>query len=237
MRVVPPKGPVVACWSAKGGSGTSVVAVTLALLTARSSSKEVLLVDLGDDQPSILGGPQPSGPGVHDWLKADAEPEAFDRLAVERSPGVRLVTRGKDSDAHPPERLVEALLRQETPVVVDCGRPGDELGLAVAGAAALSLLVMRPCFLALRRAAECPLRPTGLVVVDEPGRVLDPRDVAESLGFQKVTRIPWNPAIARAVDAGSLTRVPRSLVRSVRPLAEDIELEQERRRWTRDSGT
>ena len=54
------------CWSAKGGSGTTVVAAALALVLARQ--QPTTLVDLAGDIPAALGLPQPSGPGVADWL-------------------------------------------------------------------------------------------------------------------------------------------------------------------------
>lgn len=207
---------LVACWSAKGGSGATVVAAALALLRARSAPEATLLVDLGGDLPTVLGAPPPTGPGVLDWLAAEAEPDALDRLAVEVGDGLRLVPRGSAACTGGGERLVQALADRGR-VVVDCGPPRGALGVAVAAAAATSLLVMRPCFLALRRAAEAGVRPTGLVVVEEYGRVLGRRDLAESLGVATVARVPWDPAVARAVDAGTLaSRLPRSLVRGLR---------------------
>ena len=50
---------LVACWSAKGGSGTTVVAAALAAVLARSSSSGAVLVDQGDPGTScyvILAG-------------------------------------------------------------------------------------------------------------------------------------------------------------------------------------
>src|SRR5437667_331223 len=75
-----------------------------------------------------------------------------------------------------------AALSGPGPVVVDCGSSGSPAGLAVAGVASLSLLVVRPCFLALRRAAAAPVRPSAVVLVDEPGRSLGRRDVEDALG-------------------------------------------------------
>lgn len=83
-------------------------------------------------------------------------------------------------------------------------------------AAPRSLLVIRPCYLALRHALTSPLRPTGLVVMDEPGRSLGARDVAEVLGVPVVAEVPVESATARAVDAGLLVaRLPRGLARAV----------------------
>ena len=78
----------------------------------------------------------------------------------------------------------------------------------------MTLLVIRPCYLALRRALhlEVTTGAAGVVVVSEPGRALDAWDVADITGLAVVTTIPVTPAIARAVDAGILaTRMPKEL--------------------------
>ena len=63
----------IACWSAKGGSGTTVVAIALATMRGRESQDGgALLVDLAGDCPSAMGVPEPNGPGVSDWLAAGA---------------------------------------------------------------------------------------------------------------------------------------------------------------------
>src|SRR4029077_15627189 len=95
---------------------------------------------------------------------------------------------------------------------------GSPAGLAVAGVASLSLLVVRPCFLALRRAAAAPVRPSPVVLVDEPGRSLGRRDVEDALGAPVRAEVRWDPAVARSVDAGLLsTRLPRTLERALGP--------------------
>jgi hypothetical protein len=64
---------------------------------------------------------------------------------------------------------------------------------------------------ALRRAARAPHRPTAVVLVNEPGRVLGGADV-ERLVRAPVTQIEIDPAVARLVDTGVLMgRIPRSL--------------------------
>ena len=44
-----------------------------------------------------------------------------------------------------------------------------------------SLLVIRPCYLALMRAQRLGVRPHGIVLVDEPGRALGPDDSPATL--------------------------------------------------------
>ena len=75
---------VIACWSVKGGSGTSVVAASLALILAeRSQPPGALLVDLAGDAAAVLGLAEPAT-GVREWLAAGDTAPA-DSLAVSRS--------------------------------------------------------------------------------------------------------------------------------------------------------
>ena len=209
---------LVAVWSVKGGSGTTVVAASLGLLLAATDGRGVTLVDLGGDQPAALGVPDPSGPGVADWLAAgdDVATDSLRRLEIEVSPGLRLIPRGsRPATGGSGERLAAAL-GGERHAVVDCGPPESPVGLAVAGAAGLSLLVLRPCYLALRRALAVPLRPSGVILVREDGRSLSGRDVEDVLGVPVRAEVAWHPSIARQVDAGLLaTRLPRALAREL----------------------
>jgi len=59
---------LVACWSVKGGVGTTVVAASLALLLARRVGPGVVLADLAGDGPAVLGLPEPDSPGLAGWL-------------------------------------------------------------------------------------------------------------------------------------------------------------------------
>ena len=213
---------LIACWSVKGGSGTTVVAATLALILARSSASGAVAVDLGGDLPAVLGLPEPEGPGIADWLRADADvlPDALRRLEVDAGRALRLLPRGSGPlPGDGGERLASALCGPGQ-VVVDCSSGSEPVGLAVAASASLSLLVLRPCYLALRRALAAPLRPSGVILVDEPGRSLGRADVEEILGVPVRARVAWDHAVARSVDAGLLgARVPRGLERALRQAA------------------
>jgi MinD-like ATPase involved in chromosome partitioning or flagellar assembly len=216
---------LVACWSAKGGSGTTVVAVALATLLARPSGSS-LLVDLAGDVPAVLGLPEPSGAGVHDWLAAgDAVPtDALSRLEVAGPAGVRVVPRGASSDEGAADGrgdVLAALLASDPrPVVVDCGSQPCGAARTIAASASVSLLVLRPCYLALRRAAAFPLRPSGVVLVQDDGRTLTPADIEAVLDVPVRAVVAVDPAIAVAVDTGSLAdRLPRRLQRSLRRAA------------------
>lgn len=205
------------CWSVKGGSGTTVVAAALALLHAES--RPTIVVDLGGDLPATLGMAEPGGPGVSEWLRSPAADQAgLLRLAEPVGAALHVLPRGNGPLAlgRWPE-LVDALGRSGHEVVVDAGMqlPPDQFGTD-----AISLLVTRACYLALRRAAQATARPTGVIVLSEPGRVLSARDIEHTVGAPVVAQIPWDPAVARAVDAGLLaTRVPVSLQQTLRRAA------------------
>ncbi|MDX6200076.1 MAG: hypothetical protein QOJ79_3227, partial [Actinomycetota bacterium] len=163
---------LIACWSVKGGSGTSVAAATLALVLARSPGGAVL-VDCGGDSPAVLGVANPPGEGVVAWATGDAPRDSLWRIATDVAPGLVLLPAGpvRWAGGAAGERLAAAL-DDRRPVVVDCGAAGAPLGQALAGVATVSLLVIRPCYLALRRALEAPLRPSSVLLLDEPGRSL-----------------------------------------------------------------
>ena len=208
---------MILCWAAKGGSGTTVVACALALGSAHG--QPTTLVDLSGDSATALGLAEPSGPGVVDWLASPtAGPTDLARLAIPIRDEVQLMPRGA---ADPPvdqwSRLAAALVGTAT-VIIDAGtgRPPQELH----DAAEHSLLVTRPCYIALRRAQRLAIRPTGIVLVDEPGRALSSSDVEHALGVPVVAEVRLDPAVARAVDAGLLiARLPRSLITSLRSAA------------------
>jgi hypothetical protein len=215
---------LVACWSAKGGSGTTVVAAALAAVLARSSSGGALLVDLAGDVPAVLGVAEPAGPGVAAWLAAGAgvPADALDRLEVEVVAGLSLLAAGGPLPDAPGRGDVLAALLGADPraVVVDCGSAPTGVRLAVAAAAPHSLLVLRPCYLGLRRAVQSPVRPSGVVLVEEEGRSIGRRDVEAALGVPVRAVVAHDPRVARAVDSGLLlARLPGRLQRSLRHVA------------------
>jgi len=218
---------LVSCWSPKGGSGTTVVSVILALLSARSSAAGAVLADLTGDVPAALGVAEPGGPGLVDWLGAttDVGDDALSRLEVDVGRGLRLLPQGgRDGGAlvgmgggvGRADRLAAVLAADSRPVLADCGNADRAPGRELASGATLSLAVLRPCYLALRRALAAPLRPTGVVLVTEPGRALQSRDVEDVLGVPVWAEVPLDPAVARAVDAGLLAaRLPRPAERAL----------------------
>lgn len=210
---------LVACWSSKGGSGTTVVAASLALLLAHRHPGGALLVDLAGDGPAALGLAEPESPGIAGWLAAGPEVpvDALHRLEHPAGEGLVLLPRGAGPLTVDRAEVLTALLAADgRPVIVDCGAAPDGAALAVAAGATRSVLVTRACFLALRRAVAAPLRPSEVVLLREPGRSLTRSDVEECLGAPVVAEVTVDPGVARAVDAGLLaTRLPRGLAREL----------------------
>jgi MinD-like ATPase involved in chromosome partitioning or flagellar assembly len=200
-------------WSVKGGSGVTVLSAALAA-HPEQRDRRTLLVDLCGDQPAALGVAEPPHPGLRDWLAAPgAGADALERLARPVVAGLALLPSGSASE-WPSERtadLVAGLRRIADRVVVDAGVrfgvDGAESALCAAFAdAGSSLLVTRPCYLSMRRAVSRGVSADGVVLVLEPGRALDRRDVADVLGLQVVASVEVDPAVARSVDAGLLVR-------------------------------
>jgi MinD-like ATPase involved in chromosome partitioning or flagellar assembly len=210
---------LVACWSSKGGSGTTVVAAALAVLLARRSPNGALIGDLAGDVPAALGLPDPDGPGIAEWLAAgdDVPADALSRLEHPAGDGLCVLPRGAGALTGPRGDVLAALLSADArPVVADCGTGPEGPALAVAAGATRSLLVTRPCFLSLRRAMALAIRPSEVVLLCEPGRALTRRDVEDCVGAPVVAEVAVDPQVARAVDAGLLaTRLPRALAREL----------------------
>jgi Mrp family chromosome partitioning ATPase len=212
----------LALWSPKGGSGTSVVAASLALVAA--SRGRTRLADLGGDQPAILGLPaEPPAPGAVDglsgWLAAgpSAATEWLDALATPVAPDLSLLPLGSGPlDSADPEAgaALAVALRDGATTILDAGAASGPAGRGAAEVSDRLFVVLRPCYLALRRAVDDPrlASSVGAILVDEPGRVLDADDVAAVLSVPVVGRFPVRPEIARAVDAGVLRdRLPAAL--------------------------
>ncbi len=215
-------------WAAKGGSGCSVMAAAAAVLTARVGP--TLIVDLaGGDQATILGV-EPRGRGLRHWLgHPNPPPDSLARLEVPVIDGLQLLpcqgARRPADEPVPVDRvaLLAGLLADDVrTVIVDLGvlserdqaderSPGRSVAPFLA-AADRSTVVTRLCYLGLSLALERPV-PDDVIVVSEPDRALRPADVGAALRAPTTT-VRWDPAVARAVDTGLLTRrLPRALLR------------------------
>jgi hypothetical protein len=124
--------------------------------------------------------------------------------------------------------LAAVLAADHRPVVVDCGsldppklgNESSEVRRVLAAGATHSWLVVRPCYLALRRAVAMTFRPSAVVVVEEPGRALEASDVGTVLGVPVLATVRHDAAVGRAVDAGILgSRMPAALRKALRAAA------------------
>ena len=209
---------MIVCWSVKGGSGTTVVASTLALVHAEKSPRGALIVDLAGDVPAVLGLAEPSSIGISEWFAQNENSSriALQSIAIQATANLQLISRGSGqivANANFAE-LAASLATFDLPVVVDagCGVVPTEL-LARASS---SLLITRPCYLSLRRAAQLNVAPTGVVLINEPGRALGKRDVESVIGAPVLAEITFDATISRAVDAGLLaSRLPGMLAKQL----------------------
>lgn len=211
---------LITCWSPKGGSGTSVVAAACAIALADRGAR---LADLGGDQPAICGVAHDPEVGLTDWLGAGpgAPADALARLEVEVAPGIRLLPRGAPPSPHTPPETLAALgvaLRDGPPAIVDLGslvELAPEAAEAVLEVADVTVLVLRGCYLALRRAVRVAAagRADAVAFVDERGRSLRAAQVLEVLGRRTLVPFPATAPIARAVDAGVVLRRPPAPLR------------------------
>jgi hypothetical protein len=223
---------LVCFWSPKGGSGTSVLAAAAALVLAREAPTR--LADLDGDQPAILGLAADPEQGLRDWLSAgpEAPTEALDRLAVDAGRGLTLLAAGTGdisvASAEAGAALGVALQADPRVTVVDVGvlAVGRSPALhALVEVADASIIVVRGCYLALRRAVRLELTAdaTGAVFVEEGSRALGAHDVTNVLGVPVLATVSLRASTARAVDAGVLsTRLPDALARPAREVLRRI---------------
>lgn len=224
---------LIALWSPKGGSGTSVLAAACAVVLARAAGA-ARLADLAGDQPAVLGIGTDPATGLRDWLAMGpgAPIEALDRLAIEVGSGLELIPAGRGPSVLSPMASAEAgaalavgLRGASVPVVVDAGRAEAPAHRAVVEIADVSVAVIRGCYLALRRLVRSPMIETsnGIALVREQGRALGAREVAAVTDRAVLARVDVREDIARAVDAGVLPhRMPDALTRAAMELLEGV---------------
>jgi hypothetical protein len=213
----------------KGGVGLSVVVAAVACQL--SIEQPVTIVDFAGDQMDIFGlGAEPATPGVVDWLLADESVavSALGHLAVDVGRTLRIISTGTTSfvGGADPQRCTELVrsLSAGGTVIADLGVVNpDPLASTslIAAAGDRTTLVVRACYLALRRARSIPMVVDDVVEIVEGGRALTTVDIEAVLGQPVTARLPFDPQIARAVDAGLMRR---RLPRSLRRLVTDLEI-------------
>jgi len=214
---------MIVCWSVKGGSGTTVVSAALAFALSSKHACNVRIIDMAGDTPAAIGMAQPTGPGIAEWLAdEEADHNVLDNLVVPVTAHIGVIPRGnhqlQNFSQHRLSALGQAVTLCATRTVVDAGS-GLSM-IPIAQYASMSILVIRPCYLALRRASVLEHTPHAVVLVTEPGRVLGKADVESVVGAPVIAEISLDPAVARAVDAGLLAgRVPTLLAQQLANVA------------------
>lgn len=224
------------CRSSKGGSGTSTVTAGLAVLTAlhhfeppqveRCNPASPLVIDLAGDLPAILGVAYPTS-GLAEWLTRFVDHD-FSDLVITCGRSLRLMSSGSfalpDASSALWNRLA-AIVHDEInkghQVFIDCGTQPipESLLQKKTPESQRILLILRPCYLALRRAMSHSDDADGIVLITGGGRVLTRRDVESVLGVPIVAEVPLDPDIARRVDSGLFhSRLPKVLTANLTPL-------------------
>jgi len=193
---------VTVCASPKGGQGCTTIAAVLAVLAAQNNHPTLLLDTRIDASPTL---------GVSDPPAATMLAEAIAN-AAEPCRGLRVATLAGDRIDADAIAAIGELVAAGHRVTVDTGTDHDVLH-RFDPLHPQRLLVTRPCYLALRRAIRVPFVPDHVVLIAEHQRALTERDVSLAL---PVTSVPYDPSIARAIDAGLLAaRLPRCLAHAI----------------------
>ena len=206
--------------SPKGGSGTSVVTASLAIVS--SSSTPTLLVDLAGDQAAIMGLPEPPV-GIKDWTNGMTHRE-FDEILIACNDNLQLAPFGSSAveifSTSAWGNLARELMQRESNgvnIIIDFGQ-GD-LPLAFNKLTDMHFMVTRPCYLSLRRAVNIEQKFSGVIVVQEHDRVLTTSDVESVMKLKCVAEVPYSSEISRRVDSGLLkSRLPVPLHAALSPL-------------------
>lgn len=218
---------IVTCWSPKSGSGTSVTVTAMASLAARMG-KPTVLIDLGGDAAAILGLPTPAL-GLGDVIETHGSHGVRD-VMVPVSEGLHLIAPGFTDLPSPYSnrwgRIDQILdeIATDHLVLIDAG--GFGLPEWLDSVSDSTVVVIRPCYIALRRAAEHTRSDhlaDAVIVVIERDRALTARDVSLVLGIPVVAEVTVHPDVSRRVDSGLLnSRIPDHLVDSLGPFIREL---------------
>lgn len=200
-------------WALKGGQGTSTTAALTAV--GASADRSALLVDLCGDQTSLFRV-DCHRKGIAEWSSGDLTAMALRHQEVHVTDTLRLLPRGRGRiDPRRTQELLEWLVgsSQVEAVIADAGTLDPEcdgeardyqLRRTVAQIAAASVLVTKPCYLALRRCEPNTVSLTGVVMVSDERRALGPPDIEQATGAPVLATIPQDLQFALAADGGAM---------------------------------
>ncbi len=233
---------VIAGWSVKGGSGTTVMCAALAAVWSRSVP--TVLVDLCGDAPALFGRSTAPKRGLLDWSHAHSSvgprslADLIDASTVRGTPDLLCLGEAQQSAASGGRapatkdqlsRLEEGVLwlaQAYDRVVIDAGSAVDAHANAVVDLSTVGLLMMRPCTITIRAALQSRRAVMGAVLNGSGGGTLRAHDVEALLGVPVFGHVPSVRAIPAAVDAGTFgNRIPRQLHAPVRAIHHALGLE------------
>jgi len=147
---------IVVCRSPKGGSGTTITSAALAMMLAAQHRGGGYIVDLVGELAPALGIPDPP----------DTQP-------VDVNASLKLLSFAprefRTTVEHNWEEIANQLLAYDAPVVIDAGT--TELNEQLERITNRTFLVLRPCYLALRKASNKMshgyLRCDGIIVLED----------------------------------------------------------------------
>lgn len=186
-------------YTVKGGQGCSTAAVAAALTLSRT--QPVDLVGSGVDHRMILGMPTRYHADEDGRNKPESSAAGWD---------VTLWDGDGPEQADPDRRQV-----------IDAGNlTGRSFPESPTLCVEERILVIRNDYMAIAHAMSAPTQPTGVLLIEEPGRALTRTDVASVLGTSvPLFAVPLDTTVARAVDAGLFShRLARPLTRALEAL-------------------
>ena len=147
--------PIITIHTAKPGQGATVTAAALATLCATAGQRTLLIDAATGDLAAVLGMPEPDGPGLAEYL-TDLHAPSLDTLAVHIADRLDLLHAGIGGTGPLDLSIIPGGCDRYDTVIIDAGtRP-------VSGCNAdATLLVTRPCYLAIRRAIGAANAATG----------------------------------------------------------------------------
>jgi pilus assembly protein CpaE len=220
-------GHIVSCLGVKGGSGTTTLALNLAVAVAQKVGQgQVMLIELRPGQGTI--GPQldyPSASGLEDLLKrgvAGLTPRAIEGELFSHASGVRMLlsaSRPTEHDEALTPELAETLVRNAATLVgyvfIDVGNGLSPLTQRLTGLSdqilltvepqRLSLDIAGPMFDNLHKLGVGPSRTQPVLINRSPSSLQTPwQDVEEKLGHKLLGLVSPAPELAyQAGEAGA----------------------------------
>ncbi len=151
-------------------------------IVTAETGQMVALIDHGTDMPALLGMPQPA---------------SIQYMPIEVSENLWLCSASYAAINN---------LDRFAVIVHDYGVVTE------APEADTRYLVTLPCYLSLRRGVGLNIKADAIILMTEPDRALDARDVERCYGIPVAAELPFDPMVARCIDAGLISsRLPRSL--------------------------